>query len=53
MGVKGLKHVYVCNAGLRSNVTVKDLACASAGGFMIPPFVIYLRKNLIESWNYV
>ena len=44
---KDFKHVHVCNAGLKTNVTV--LACASAGGFVIPPFVIYQRKNLVES----
>ena len=42
---KGLKYVYVCNAGLKTNVIV--LVCASAGGFVIPPFVIYQRKNLV------
>ena len=40
-------HVRVCNAGLKTRVTV--LACASAGGFVMPPFVIYQRKNLAES----
>ena len=52
VAVKGSKHILVCNAGLKINVTV--LACASAGGFVMPPFVmppfvIYKRKNLVES----
>ena len=47
VAVKGSKHVRVCNAGLKARFTV--LACASAGGFVMPPFVIYQRKNLAES----
>ena len=37
----------MCNAGLKTRVTV--LTCASADGFVMPPFVIYQRKNLAES----
>ena len=39
--------VQVCNAGLKIRVTI--LACTSAGGFVMLPFVIYQRKNLAES----
>ena len=47
VAVKGSKHVRVCNAGLKAHVTV--LACVSAGQFVMPPFVIYQRKNFAES----
>ena len=47
VGVKGSKHIRICNSGLKTNITV--LACTSAGGYVMPPFIIYQRKNLVES----
>ena len=47
VGIKGSKHVRICNSGLKTNITV--LACTSAGGYVMPPFIIYQRKNLVES----
>ena len=47
-GVKGSKHVQICNSGFKTNITV--LACTSAGGYVMPPFIIYQRKNLVESF---
>ena len=32
---------------LKTNITV--LACTSAGGYVMPPFIIYQQKNLVES----
>ena len=41
---KGVKHPIAISTGDRSQMTV--LACCSAGGYVIPPFVIFDRKTL-------
>ena len=41
---KGAKHPAAVTSGDRSQITV--LACCSAGGYVIPPFVIFGRKTL-------
>ena len=41
---KGIKHPIAISSGEHSQVTV--LACCSAGGYVIPPFVIFDRKTL-------
>lgn len=41
---KGQKHVTAVVSGNKSQITI--LACASAAGNTIPPFVIFDRKNL-------
>ena len=40
----GQKHVHVVNSGKKEQVTV--LACASASGYILPPMIVYKRKNL-------
>ena len=44
VGVKGSKYVRL---GSKTNITV--LAYTNTGGYVIPPFIIYQRKNLVES----
>ncbi len=41
---KGVKHSTAITSGDKSQITV--LACCSAGGCVIPPFVIFDRKSL-------
>lgn len=41
---KGVKHSTAITSGDKSQITV--LACCSAGGYVIPPFVIFDRKSL-------
>ena len=41
---KGVKHPIAIGTGDRSQMTV--LVCCSAGGYVIPPFVIFDRKTL-------
>lgn len=45
VAVRGQKHVHVVNSGKKEQVTV--LACASASGYVLPPMIVYKRKNLI------
>ena len=45
IALKGQKHVNVTTSGNKANITV--LACVSASGFVMPPMVIFSRKNLI------
>ena len=42
--MKGVKHSVSITSGEKSQITV--LACCSAGGYAIPPFVIFDRKTL-------
>ena len=42
--MRGQKHVHVVNSGKKEQVTV--LACASASGYVLPPMIVYKRKNL-------
>lgn len=44
IALRGQKHVNVLTSGNKTNITV--LACVSASGFVMPPMVIYSRKNL-------
>ena len=44
IAVRGQKHVNVVTSGNKMNITV--LACVSASGFVMPPMVIFNRKNL-------
>ena len=44
VAVRGQKHVHVVNSGKKEQVTV--LACASASGYVLPPMIVYKRKNL-------
>ena len=41
---RGQKHPYSISSGDKTQITV--LVCCSAGGYVIPPFIIYDRKNL-------
>ena len=41
---RGTRHPVAVSSGDRSQITV--LACCSAGGYVIPPFVIFDRKTL-------
>lgn len=41
---KGVKHSTAITSGDKTQITV--LACCSAGGYVIPPFVIFDRKTL-------
>ena len=43
---RGMKHVYNVNSGNKTQITV--LACANATGCVIPPMVIFNRKNLVQ-----
>ena len=42
--IKGQKHPYNVSSGDKVQITV--LACCSAGGYVIPPFIIFDRKTL-------
>ena len=44
IAVQGQKHVNIVTSGNKMNITV--LACVSASGFVMPPMVIFNRKNL-------
>ena len=41
---RGVKHPYCVSSGDKSQITV--LVCCSAGGYVIPPFIIFDRKTL-------
>lgn len=43
------KHPYTVTSGCKTQITV--LACVSAAGYAIPPFVIYDRKSLNVEWT--
>jgi hypothetical protein len=43
------KHPYTVTSGCKTQITV--LACISAAGYAIPPFVIYDRKSLNVEWT--
>ena len=42
--IKGQKHPYNVSSGDKAQITV--LACCSAGGYVIPPFIIFDLKTL-------
>lgn len=44
IAARGQKHVNVVTSGNKTNITV--LACVSASGYVMPPMVIFNRKNL-------
>ena len=41
---RGQKHPYSVSGGDKTQITV--LVCCSAGGYVIPPFIVFDRKNL-------
>ena len=41
---RGTKHPYNVSSGDKSQITA--LVCSNAGGYVIPPFIIFDRKNL-------
>ena len=44
---KGTKHVLVYGTGVKTRITI--LVCANAAGYVIPPLVVYKRKNLVKA----
>lgn len=44
IGLKGMRQINTHTSGEKAQITV--LACASASGYVMPPMVIYDRKNL-------
>ena len=47
VGEKGTKNLCTISGNSKSQITV--LACASAAGFLLPPFVIFDRKTLTKT----